>query len=139
MTVAAQLYGEIENFYARHMQLVDQGRVEEWGDTFTVDATISNNANPRPAHGREAIVSVIRRANAELESRGVQHRHWMGMLVVDPVDEKSVRVSSYALLMAVAQGTAPAIDRSTFCEDLLIRVDEDWQIHERRVRHDALG
>lgn len=137
----AGLYADVQDFYARHMRLVDEGRVEEWGDTFTVDATISNNANPRPAHGREAIVAVIRRAHAELESRGVQHRHWMGMLTVEPVaadtGTETVRATSYALLMAVPRGGAPVIDRSTRCEDLLVRVDGDWQIRERRVHHDG--
>lgn len=134
----AELYADIQDFYARHMRLVDEGRVEEWGDTFTVDATISNNANPKPAHGREAIVAVIRRAHAELQSRGVQHRHWMGMLTVDPVDPDTVRATSYALLMAIGRGGAPLIDRSTQCHDLLVRVDGDWQIRERRVLHDGM-
>ncbi|GHF65872.1 nuclear transport factor 2 family protein [Streptomyces thermodiastaticus] len=133
----AELYADVQDFYARHMHLVDEGRVEEWGDTFTTDATISNNANPRPAHGREAIVAVIRRAHAELERRGVQHRHWMGMLSIEPVDENTVRATSYALLMAVGRGAVPVIDRSTECHDLLVRVDGDWQIRERRVLHDG--
>ncbi|MGY1497622.1 nuclear transport factor 2 family protein [Streptomyces sp. QTS52] len=133
----AALYADIQDFYARHMRLIDEGRVEEWGDTFTVDATISNNANPHPAHGREAIVAVIHRAQAELERRGVQHRHWMGMLTVAPEADGTVRATSYALLMAVSRGGAPLIDRSTRCEDLLVRVDGDWQIRVRRVHHDG--
>lgn len=135
----AGLYTEIQNFYAHHMRLVDEGRVEEWGDTFAVDATISNNANPRPAHGREAIVAVIRRAHAELVERGVQHRHWMGMLSVEPLGEDTVRATSYALLMAVGKGAAPLIDRSTCCVDEIARVDGEWQITVRRVHHDAMA
>ncbi len=138
-TADAGLYAEIQDFYARHMRLVDEGLVEEWGRTFTVDATISNNANPRPAHGRDAIVAVIRRAHAELAARGVQHRHWMGMTSVEPLDERTVRATSYALLMAVGEGAEPEIDRSTACVDEIVRVEGEWQIRERRVHHDALA
>jgi 3-phenylpropionate/cinnamic acid dioxygenase small subunit len=133
------LYTEINDFYARHMRLVDEGRVEEWGETFTHDATISNNANPRPAHGRDAIVAVIRRAHAELTERGVQHRHWMGMTTVEPLDERTVRATSYALLLAVGADRPPVIDRSTCCVDEIVRVEGAWQISKRRVHHDALA
>ncbi|MDI5967334.1 nuclear transport factor 2 family protein [Streptantibioticus silvisoli] len=137
-TADAGLYGEIQAFYAHHMRLVDDGHVDAWGETFTHDATISNNANPRPAHGRDAIVAVIRRAHAELAARGVQHRHWMGMTTVEPIDEHTVRATSYALLMAVGKDRAPQIDRSTACVDEIVRTEGRWQIRDRRVRHDAL-
>ncbi|MFE7314479.1 nuclear transport factor 2 family protein [Streptomyces sp. NPDC057555] len=138
-TAPAHLYAHVQDFYARHMHLVDEGRVEEWGETFTPDATISNNANPRPAHGRDAIVAVIRRTHAELAARGIQHRHWMGMLAVEPLDDHTVRATSYALLLATTPGATPQIDRSTRCEDELVLVNGDWQIRTRRVHHDGLA
>lgn len=132
-----ELYAEVQDFYARHMHLIDAGQVDAWVETFTVDATISNNVNPLPAKGREEIVGVIRRAQAQLDAEGVRHRHWMGMMVVDRLDAETVRAESYAMLLAVRLGGAPVLDRSTRCVDELVRVDGDWQIRSRRVHHDG--
>nr|WCI13848.1 LaxC4 [Streptomyces setonensis] len=134
---APELYAEIQDFYARHMQLIDDGKVDAWVDTFTADATISNNVAPRPAHGREEILTVVRRAQDQLEADGIQHRHWIGMLVVDRLDDTTVRAESYALLVATPRGGSPVLDRSTRCHDELVRVDDDWQIRSRRVHHDG--
>jgi hypothetical protein len=134
---STELYSEIQSFYARHMQLIDAGEVEAWVDGFTPDATISNNTKPQPARGREAILTVIRRAHEELQELGVQHRHWMGMLAVDQVDDQTVHADSYALIIAIERGGSPVVDRSTRCHDELVRAGDDWQIHTRRVHHDG--
>jgi SnoaL-like domain len=137
LPVSAKLYAEIQNFYARHMALIDQGSVDAWVETFTEDATISNNTNPRPAHGREEIVSVIRRTQAALEAQGIQHRHWVGMMVLDQLDDATVQASSYAMIVATRKGGTPMVDRSTLCSDELVRVNGDWQIRSRKVKHDG--
>ncbi|MFE1316703.1 nuclear transport factor 2 family protein [Kitasatospora phosalacinea] len=136
-TADPELYAEIQDFYARHMHLIDAGQVDAWVETFTEDATISNNVNPHPAHGREQIVGVIRRAQQQLDADGIRHRHWMGMLVVEPTADGTVHARSYAMLLAVRLGEAPVLDRSTRCHDELVRVDGDWQIRSRRVHHDG--
>ncbi|WP_371480177.1 nuclear transport factor 2 family protein [Kitasatospora sp. NBC_00315] len=131
------LYEEIQAFYARHMQLIDEGSLTAWAATFTEDAVISNNVNPRPAEGRPAIAAVIHRAHGELASKGIQQRHWMGMLTVEPVDGENVRARSYALILNTAAGGAPAVERSTVCHDELSLVGGAWQIRRRRVHHDG--
>jgi 3-phenylpropionate/cinnamic acid dioxygenase small subunit len=134
---SAELYTEIQSFYARHMQLIDSGEVEAWVHGFAPDATISNNTKPQPAHGREAILTVIRRAQEELQEQGVQHRHWVGMLVVERVDDRTVHADSYALIIATERGGSPVVDRSTRCHDELVWTGDDWQIQLRRVHHDG--
>ncbi|MFD2471032.1 nuclear transport factor 2 family protein [Amycolatopsis silviterrae] len=137
-TVGMQLYQEVQAFYAKQMQLMDDGEVEPWAQTFTSDATIANNANPAPASGRELILKVARKLAADVESRGVQHRHWTGMLVVDSESADRVRTQLYAMVAEIPAGGEARLWRSTFCRDTLVRGVDGWQVSRRVVTHDDI-
>lgn len=134
------LHAEIERFYAAQMQLLDRGAVKDWADTFTEDGTFAASGLPAPVRGRDTIATSAGRAFEERTARGVVHRHWLGMLVVDPspASDDVVRARSYALVIEVPVGGAPALHRSTVCDDVLIRDGDRWLVRERLVTRDDL-
>ena len=135
----AVLYAGIQQFYARQMQLLDAGRAEAWADTFTEDAVFEANAHPEPVHGRRDIREAAAMAATQRAERGVQVRHWIGMLDVHPGEDGVVRVVSYALIINTPAGGGSQLHLSTTCEDVLVRDDAgEWQVSTRRVTRDDL-
>jgi 3-phenylpropionate/cinnamic acid dioxygenase small subunit len=56
MPVADQkVYEQVQQFYARQMRCLDEGKVTEWAATFTADGVFAANAHPEPFRGRGAI------------------------------------------------------------------------------------
>lgn len=137
-TAEVGLYQEVQGFYARQMQLMDDGNVDEWVRTFTEDATIANNANPAPASGRELITKVARKLVADVVRRGVTHRHWTGMLVLEERGPDEVVARMYAMVAEIPEGGEAKLWRSTFCRDTLVRRDARWQVAHRQVTHDDI-
>src|ERR1700742_441498 len=82
--VTTRLYMDIQHFYGRQMRHLDSGHVEEWAATFTENGVFAANAHPEPQRGRAAIEEGARNAAAQLRADGVQRRHWLGMLEVEP-------------------------------------------------------
>ncbi len=134
-----ELYRQIQQFYARQMQLLDSGAAEEWAATFTPDGVFSANAHPEPAKGREAIAAGARTAVAQLAAEQVVHRHWLGMLDVRPQNDGTVSARSYALVIRIPRGGMPVLWRSCVCEDVLVRDGAGWLVRERRVTRDDLA
>lgn len=134
-TVDAQLQASVQQFYATHMQLLDDGRIEEWASYFTPEGTFAVGGIPMPARGREEIVAGASRTVEQLTAQGITRRHWLSMSAIRPLDGE-VRVRSYALVFQVtAEGAA--LRSSTTCEDVLVPNSASWLIKERIVRQDA--
>ncbi|TVZ80517.1 MULTISPECIES: nuclear transport factor 2 family protein [unclassified Streptomyces] len=136
---AATLYYEVQQFYAQQMQLLDDGRVEEWAGTFTEDGVFAANAHPEPVVGRAAITAAAARATEEYAAKGVQRRHWLGMVSVEPVDERSANARCYALVIETPRGGQAAIRVSTLCVDRLVRDGDGWLVQDRQVSRDDLA
>ncbi|GGS05465.1 hypothetical protein GCM10010269_50450 [Streptomyces humidus] len=133
------LYLEIQHFYGRQMRHLDSGAVEEWARTFTEDGVFTANAHPEPQRGRAAIEAGARKAAAQLAADGVQRRHWLGMLQVDPGPDGSVVARTYALITSTAQGGQAGIQLSCTCDDVLVREDGQLKVRHRRVFRDDLA
>ncbi|MEU4349649.1 nuclear transport factor 2 family protein [Streptomyces sp. NPDC023838] len=139
-TADVELYVEVQHFYARQMQLLDTRRCAEWAATFTEDGVFAANGLPAPAEGRAAIGAAAQAAQDRLAEQGLVHRHWLGMLAVERVDDTTVRARSYAVVLQVPLGGEPALHRSTVCEDTLVRgEDGDLLVLDRRVTRDDLA
>ncbi len=134
----AGLYQQVQQFYAQQMFLLDSGRVDEWAATFTEDGVFAANAHPEPAAGRAVIAEAARRATEDYAARGVQRRHWLGMVSVEPRGEGAVFARCYALVIETPRGGQAAIRVSTLCEDLLVDQDGGWLVQDRRVTRDDL-
>ncbi|MER7917816.1 MULTISPECIES: nuclear transport factor 2 family protein [unclassified Streptomyces] len=133
-----QLYLEIQHFYGRQMRHLDSGAVEEWALTFTEDGVFAANAHPEPQRGRAEIEAGARRAAAQLAAEGIQRRHWLGMLQVDPQDDDTVLARTYALITSTAQGGQAEIRLSCTCDDVLVREDGRLKVRHRQVYRDDL-
>lgn len=142
--VSGEVYAQIQQFYAEHMQLLDAGEAEAWADGFTEDAVFAQNVKPEPWHGRETIARSIRRGVDRLAERGVVRRHWFGMVTASPapVGEgqdggERVRTRYYAVVFETPQGGKASLYLSTTGEDVLVRRDGRWLIEHRLVEHDG--
>ncbi|WP_069814241.1 nuclear transport factor 2 family protein [Streptomyces sp. TP-A0874] len=135
--VPAELYSQVQQFYARQMGLIDDGRAEEWAATFTEDAVFEEPSRLDPLRGRDAIRVSCRARADRLEAENTDFRHWLGMLDVRPQDDGSLRTRAYALAMRIPRGGALDIFASVVCEDHLVPSDGGWAVRHRHLQHDG--
>jgi hypothetical protein len=134
----AGLYQDIQQFYAQQMQALDEGATSEWAATFTPDGEFAAGGLPEPVRGRDAIAAGAAVIAADFAGRGVQRRHWLGMLAVAPEPGGSVRARAYALVLEIPPGGEVAVQRSTVCDDELVPAGGGWLVRRRRVTRDGL-
>ncbi|MEV5177690.1 nuclear transport factor 2 family protein [Streptomyces flaveolus] len=137
-----RLYAEVQQFYAHHMHLLDDGAAEQWAATFTEDAEVLLPLMTEPARGRAALATAVARAAAERAERGEIQRHWHGMVSVQPdPNGRTARVRCYALVFLTARGGSPVLHRTCVCEDEMVRDagTGGWLIRRRTVTRDALS
>jgi hypothetical protein len=132
------LYHQIQQFYAKQMQLLDEGLVAEWSASFTEDGVFATNAHPEPARGRTAIREGAQNTVKELAEKGRVRRHWLGMLALDPRADGSVFVRSYAQVLETSSGGPTMLRMSTVCQDVLLHDGQQWLVRDRQVWRDDL-
>jgi hypothetical protein len=135
----AELHHQVQQFYVRQMQLLDDGAVAAWAATFTEDGSFAANARPEPVVGRDAIEAGARAAAAQLAEDGIVRRHWLGMLTVEPLATGDLRTRCYALVISTPKGGQAGVHVSTVCEDVLVRDGVSFAVRERRVTRDDLS
>ncbi|MEU7721807.1 nuclear transport factor 2 family protein [Streptomyces tibetensis] len=134
-----RLYSEVSHFYARQMQALDDGRTDEWAETFTEDGVFVLHGGHDRAVGRASLAASSAKARAALAEQGIRHRHWLGMLTVEPRPDGSAAARCYALVVATPLGGTPMLHRSTVCEDVLVRDGAGvWLVQHRQVSRDDL-
>jgi hypothetical protein len=130
------LYPEVQNFYARHMQLLDAGNAEAWADTFTEDGSFFSPSMPEPVRGRDGIIAGTRGAAAALAEAGEVHRHCMLMSYLKPRDDGTIYARSYTQVIATPRDGQPRLHLMCVCVDILVRQDGELKVRERRVTRD---
>lgn len=135
----AALYAEVQQFYARHMQLLDSGRAQEWADTFTEDGKFAPEHRPEPVVGRRALAEAVRTAHKALVEAGEVRRHWHGMVAVQAAGDGSVHVRCYALIFGTVLGGTAELKMSCVCEDVLVREAGELRVRTRRVTKDGMA
>lgn len=138
--VSADLYLEVQQFYAWQMRLLDDGLTAQWADTFTEDGVFDANGHPQPVQGRDKIATGALAARKALDASDVRHRHWLGMLTVTHQNDNDgdLLARSYAIVFEIPLGGAASLKFSTVCEDLLVRVDGVLKVKDRQVTRDDL-
>ena len=131
-----RLYVDVQQFYARHMQLLDAGAAREWSETFTEDATFEAPMLDEPTRGRAELFTRMSHSAAELAAAGDIRRHWHGMLDVRPRPDGAVAVRCYALVFSTLRGAAPRVHHTCVCEDVLVFEDGQLRVKSRRVTRD---
>ncbi|MFG1950384.1 nuclear transport factor 2 family protein [Micromonospora sp. NPDC048830] len=137
--VTETLYQQVQHFYARQMQLLDEGQIAAWADTFTVDGVFAADAQPEPVAGRAAIRTAAQAARDALDAKAIRRRHWLGMVDVRPDGPDQVRVVSYALVLEIPRGGPATVHVHTTCDDVLVRRGGAWRVKHRQVRRDDLA
>jgi hypothetical protein len=132
----AEIYSQIQQFYARQMSYLDSGNAEEWAATFTEDGVFSVNVRPEPIHGRAAIAASARRGAQRMADSGAVLRHWVGMMSISRRADGAIVAQSYSLVISTPAGGPPTLTLSTVVEDVLVRQDGTWLTAERLVSHD---
>jgi len=135
--VDAELYARVQQFYAWHMGLLDDGAPDDWADAFTVDAAFGEPGQANSFLGREAIRASVRARAEKLAEEGVVIRHWFGMTTVDPESDGALRVRNYALTLAVAPGGPPVVRGHAVCHDRLVPDGDSWLIASRHIQPDG--
>jgi uncharacterized protein (TIGR02246 family) len=137
VSVPADLYTRVQQFYVHQLGLLDQGRPDDWADLFTEDAEFVEVTRNR-LRGREAIRAAMRARAEQVTTRGLDFfRHWLGMLHVEQRDDDSLRTRSYALAMYTPTGGDLNVYANVVCRDVLVRQHGQWLVHHRDLRLDG--
>ncbi|MET9502692.1 nuclear transport factor 2 family protein [Streptomyces sp. NPDC006259] len=135
-TAPADVYAEVQHFYARQMRYLDTGEAETWAGTFTEDGSFAPPSLPEPVRGRPMLAEGARKAAAGLAAARETHRHWVGMLTVTPADDGSLTAESQVSIIAVAQGGPARLHLVCTCRDVLVREGGRLLVRERVVTRD---
>ncbi|UVS78748.1 nuclear transport factor 2 family protein [Actinokineospora sp. UTMC 2448] len=133
-----ETYAAVQQFYARQMHLFDTGAGPEWSETFTVDGTMELPNLPEPVRGRDALALIPPRAAAAAADAGETHRHWHGMVDVEPRPDGALDVRCYSLVFATRPDTGPRLHLVCVCRDVLVREGAALLVRSRRVTRDDL-
>jgi 3-phenylpropionate/cinnamic acid dioxygenase small subunit len=137
-TASGSLYVEVQQFYARHMHLLDSGQAQEWAQTFAEDGTFDAPTMPEPIRGRAAIAAGVAKSAEERAAAGETQRHWHGMVDVQPRPDGALEVRCYALVFSTFKGQESRLHRVCVCTDVLVRVDGRLVVSTRKVTRDDL-
>ena len=131
-----ELYHSVLHFYARQMQLLDDGAIDEWAGTYTDDATFGSNAMPVTLTGRETIRRGAR-DHDNMRQAGTRRRHLLSNLSIVQGEDGTINATSYVSILETQQGTT-ALRFCTVLSDELVREDGELLVRTRRIRRDDL-
>jgi actinorhodin biosynthesis protein ActVIA len=133
------LYAEVQQFYARQMQLFDRHEADRWAGTFTEDAVFDVPTLDEPVRGRAGLAASVRRNKAQQARRREQLRHWTGMLDLRPQADGTLHTRCYTLVYATVRAGGSRLLRVCVMEDVLVRVRGKWRTRYRLVTRDDLA
>ncbi|HEY4021561.1 MAG TPA: nuclear transport factor 2 family protein [Pseudonocardiaceae bacterium] len=137
--VPSELLAEIQNFYARQVQDMDNGRFAEFADTFMHECEFTPMKHKPTAHGRQAIVDKLDDFAKQTFGSDEQRRHWIAMTVVDEVDVDTYDVVSYALVTRTKAGEPPVLHFAGEIVDRLVRDGGAIKVLRRMVNSDSIA
>ncbi|MGW0815742.1 nuclear transport factor 2 family protein [Streptomyces viridiviolaceus] len=126
---------EIQQFYARHMHLLDGGAADAWARTFTPDATFAAPSMTEPVRGREDIAAGARAAVARRAADAEVHRHCVTMTTAQESGD-GIEAVSYVQILATRRHGAPRLLLSCVMRDRLVRQDGELLVARRRISRD---
>jgi actinorhodin biosynthesis protein ActVIA len=131
------LYVEVLQHYATQMQNLDEGKFEEYAQTFTENGEFQHTPGRPPAVGRQQIVEELHEFHRRFEDDPVQRRHWFDQVAVSADPDGAIRVSYYCLVVTTRPGQrVPQIAPSCTVRDVLVDEGGVLRNHSRVVDHD---
>ncbi|SCG58503.1 SnoaL-like domain-containing protein [Micromonospora halophytica] len=130
-------YAEVLQFYAEHIQAMDEGRAEEVALTFTEDASlVSPPKIAEPVRGRANLRAGLRKAADAQAAEGVRYRRCHTMMSVRPGPDAELFVRAYVQVVRTGPDGGSHLHAMCVCEDVLVRRDGALKIRERVVTRD---
>ncbi|MEU6131752.1 nuclear transport factor 2 family protein [Saccharopolyspora sp. NPDC047091] len=134
----AETYAEVQHFYARQMQFMDERDFAAFAATFIPAGEFSHTPG-QTAHGRAQIVDELQRFHRRFDDDPVIRRHWFDMIVLDELGRGELGARFYAYVVDTRPGaTAPRLGPSCTVSDVLVRTDGGLLNKSRHVRQDRL-
>ncbi|WET83085.1 nuclear transport factor 2 family protein [Amycolatopsis sp. QT-25] len=137
--VSHEIMAEIQDFYARQVQAMDNGRYAEFAQTFADDCEFTPVKHQSTAHGRQAIVRKLDDFAKQLAGNGERRRHWMSMSVIKEGGPGRYDVVSYALVTNTAPGEPPKLHWAGEIVDSLVRENGELLVLRRAVNSDSIA
>ncbi|MGW4055377.1 nuclear transport factor 2 family protein [Streptomyces sp. NPDC004779] len=154
--ISAELWVEVQQFYAHQMPLLEARRLEEFLETFTDDCTLEHLPFGWRFDGKTQLLKEMsaRRGDAakprvdETSARrareeniayydGLVYRYWFDRMLIQPADDDSLKVRYQAIVSMTDAGGKVSFEPTTVVEDLLVRRDGELYTHSRLVTHDS--
>ncbi|WP_411083295.1 nuclear transport factor 2 family protein [Streptomyces sp. cmx-18-6] len=154
--VSAELYVEVQQFYARQMPLLEERRLEEFLETFTEDGSIEHRPGGWRIEGREQLLAEMRQRRGdpdqplveEVSARearekniayydGLVYRYWFDRMRVEPLGEGALRVRYQAIVSMTDFAGKVSFEPTTVVEDVLVGVEGELYTRSRLVTHDS--
>ena len=130
-------YVDVLQFYAHQMQTLDSGKFAEFAETFTQDGEFTHTVGRAGSRGRNAIVADLTEYHRTSVGDTVQRRHWFNMHAATELDDGTIEVTVYALVMRIMPGGRPEITFSGLAHDILVRENGRLLNRSRTVVNDS--
>jgi len=132
--VSADLYVEVQTFYAQQMRLLDALDVEGYAATFTEDGVTDHAHRGERVEGRQALIAGAKHALPRYE--GVAVRHWNDHYLIDPVDSDTLNVTYRSLVSRCDLDGNVTFEPTFSVEDVLVRVGGKLYTRSRTIYRD---
>jgi len=126
--ITADLYVEVQTYYANQMRLLDSLKIEEYAATFTADGEIVHAHRDERAQGRETMIAGMYAALPRY--KGVVVRHWFDHLLVEQGGDGSLTVNYYTLVSRTDAEGKVVFEPTFTVTDILVRGD-DGQLYTK--------
>jgi hypothetical protein len=131
----AQDYMEIQNLYAFYNLSSDAGDAEAYADCFTDDGVLKIDHLKFTVKGRADLIAFKEK---DLAGRGGKYRrHWNGSVVLEAIDETTVRGRCYLHGFNGMPGSLPELADAGLYEDLIVKVAGQWRFASRTILMDG--
>lgn len=131
---SADLYVEIQDFYARQLPLLEERDFEAFAGTFTEDCDFKYSAAPQ-VNGREELVAGMYATVPRAYGNSV-FRHWFGHVRIEPGQDGTIQVTARAIVSVTAEDGSVTFEPSCTVEDVFVRQDGVLRVKSRVIRHD---
>ncbi|MEV6176178.1 nuclear transport factor 2 family protein [Streptomyces sp. NPDC052016] len=134
MSVTADLYIEVKNFYARQMRVLDDLDIERFTATFTEDGSVAHPHRGEKVEGREAMRAKMKSMLPMYE--GLVTRHWFDHFLIEPAEDDGLRVTYYSLVTQTNTEDEVHFFSSSSVEDRMVRENGELRIRARVIHRD---
>jgi actinorhodin biosynthesis protein ActVIA len=133
----AEIYCQVEQFYASQMRMLDEGDAAAWTATFTENTVFTSDGMPDQIVGRAALEVAATQSISRLTANGVTRRHLVSNICLEQVSADVLQVTSYVPVIDTA-GHQSRITTSAVLQDTLTRYGGTWLVSHRMIMHDDL-